>query len=101
MTGLPVVASLVTLNRDSRVAGSGRGRATANPVALVSISFAATGVNAFVVASVIKGALSSALKVEAAGQLAPAGGLEIANRSEPRNGPLPLNTLEPNIMKNW
>ena len=67
----------------------------------MSISFAATGVNAFVVASVIKGAASSVLKLEAAGQLAPAGGLEIANRSEPRNGPLPLNRLEPIIAKNW
>src|SRR5437870_4994771 len=101
MTGLPVVASLVTLNSDSWVAGSGAGRATANPVAFVSISLAGTGVNAWVLALIVNGAASSSLKVEGAGQLVPAGGFEIASRSEPRNELLPLNRLEPIIAKNW
>src|SRR5919108_4889026 len=101
MTGLPVVVFLVTLNSDSCVAGSGAGSATANPVTFVSISLAATGVNAWVVALISKGAASSSLKLEGAGQLVPAGGLEIANRSEPRNEPLPLNRLEPIIAKGW
>src|SRR6478672_5387656 len=101
MTGLPVVASLVTLNSDSWVAGSGLGRATANPVGLVSISFAGTGVNAWVVALISRGAASASLKLEPAGQLDPEGGLEIASRSEPRNELLPLNRFEPIIEKNW
>src|SRR6266705_3393698 len=101
MIGLPVVASLVTLNSDSWVAGNGAGRATANPVALVSISLAGTGVNAAVLALINRGAASSSLKLEAAGQLVPEGGLEIASRSEPRNELLPLNRLEPIIAKNW
>src|SRR5947208_10934415 len=101
MTGLPVVVSLVTLNSDSCVAGSGAGRATANPAGLVSISFAGTGVNAWVVGLIVRGAASASLKLEAAGQLDPGGGLEIANRSEPRNELLPLNRLEPIIAKNW
>src|SRR4051812_3146150 len=101
MTGLPVVASLVTLNSDSCVAGSGLGRATAHPVAFVSISFAATGVNAWVLAFVIKGAASSVLKLEAVGQPGPAGGFEIASRSEPRNEPPLLNRFEPMVAKNW
>src|SRR6266545_5099074 len=100
MTGKPVVASLVTLNSDTCVAGSGAGRATANPAPLVSISFAGTGVNAAVLALISKGAASSSLKVEAAGQLVPAGGFEIASRSEPRNELLPLNRFEPIIAKN-
>src|SRR5204862_204559 len=95
MTGLPVVASLVTRNSESWVAGSDTGRATANPVPFVSISFAATGVNAGVPALIIRGAASSSLKLEAAGQVVPAGGFEIASRSEPTNVPLPLNRLEP------
>src|SRR5512144_1966295 len=101
MTGLPVVPFLVTANSDSCVAGSGAGRAIARPFGLVSISFAGTGVNARVLALIIKGAASSILKVEAAGQVDPAGGLEIAKRSEPRNEPLPLNRLDPIIAKNW
>src|SRR6476660_3547359 len=101
MTGLPVVVSLVTLNIDSCVAGSGLGRATAHHVAFVSISFAATGVNAWVLAFTIKGAASSNLKLEAGGQLGPAGGFEIPSRSEPTNEPPLLNTLEPMIEKNW
>ena len=67
----------------------------------MSISLAGTGVNAWVVALINKGAASSTLKLEAAGQLDPAGGFEIASRSEPRNGLLPLNRLEPIIVKNW
>src|SRR5438128_476184 len=101
MTGLPVAASLVTLNSDSCVAGSDAGRATANPAALVSISLAGTGVKAGVLALICNGAESWSLKLEAAGQLVPAGGLEIASRSEPRNEPPPLNRLEPIIAKNW
>src|SRR5436190_20740939 len=100
MTGFPVVASLVTLNSDTCVAGSGAGRATANPVAFVSISFVGTGVNAWVLALINKGAASASLKLEASGQLVPAGGFEIANRSEPRNELLPLNRLEPIMAKN-
>jgi hypothetical protein len=67
----------------------------------VSISFAATGVNADVLAFIISGAASSTLKLEAAGQLVPEGGFEIARRSEPRNEPRLLNRLEPIIAKNW
>src|SRR3954453_10941201 len=100
MTGLPVVAFLVTLNSDSCVAGSGRDRATAHPGPFVSISFAATGVNARVVASIIRGAASPSLKLDAAGHVVPAGGLEIASRSEPWNTSLLLNRLEPMIANN-
>src|SRR5919204_3004429 len=101
MIGSPVVEFLVTLNSDSCVAGNCPDRATANPAAFVSISFAATGVKAGVVAFIIKGAASSSLKLEGAGQLVPAGGFETASRSEPRNELLPLNRLEPIIAKNW
>ncbi|MGH2966785.1 MAG: hypothetical protein ACRDMH_15575 [Solirubrobacterales bacterium] len=54
----------MTLNSDSWVAGSGAGRATANPVGLVSISFAGTGVIAWVVALVARGAASFSLKLD-------------------------------------
>src|SRR2546422_10222921 len=101
MTGLPVVASLVTLNSDSCVAGRDLGRATAHPVAFVSISLAATGVNARALAFTFNGPTSSTLKLEAAGQVAPAGGFETARRSEPTNALALLNTLDPIMEKNW
>ncbi len=75
MTGAPVVAFLVILNSDSCVAGSGRDRATAHPVPLVSISFAATGVKARVVALIFKGALSATVKLEPRRAIGPRGRL--------------------------
>ena len=69
----------VTLNSRSLSAGSLPAIATAHPVALVSISFAGTGVNADFVRTLL-----SRLKDLPAGHRFPAGGFEIATRSGPR-----------------
>src|SRR5215211_6912632 len=102
MTGAPF-AALVTLNSPSLVAGSFPDRLTAQPVALLSIWFAATGVNAGLLglfALISNGPLSSILRLLIDGQALPAGGFEIAARSEPTKLPPASNTLLPMIWKN-
>src|SRR5215208_4641895 len=98
MTGLPVVELRVTLNSRSCVPGRLLATATAHPVGLVSISLAGVGVNAFELT-----VLSLNLNDEAAGQVLPAGGLEMAMRSDPMYPPVSLlaKTFTPMIAKSW
>src|SRR5215218_1089176 len=96
MIGSPVVAFLVTLNRRSVLAGSGDGaRATAQPVALVSISFAGTGVKA-----PLMPLLSTLTVLPYVVHVSLAFGLLSARMLEPANV-LPLNRFVPMIAKCW
>src|SRR5258708_4056972 len=100
MTAAPVL-DLVTLNRVRKVAppeGMLPGLATAQPVELLSVWLAGTGVNAGVPLAFLSGFVFPNLKVFTAGQVDPDGGLLTQKMVDPTYED-PLKLLVPMSMK--
>src|SRR6266700_372552 len=100
MVAVPL-ADLVTLNRVRKAApdeGMLAGLATAQPVELVSVWFAGTGVKACEPPAFFSVPVTPALNVLGAGQAEPAGGLVSQAMCDPPKL-LPLNSLTPTSWK--
>jgi hypothetical protein len=88
----------VILKTVRKLAGTDAGRATTQPVALVSVWFAGTGVKAADPLAFLTSVLTVTPKVAGSGQALPAAGFVRAMMSEPVKKS-PLKTLTPRTQK--